>query len=1289
MLISLEGFIHFSSFQQHYCQNTVSNETNTGLKYKGQQKEIGIEDLSLGPPDPEPFDWEELTGENWPLPITPPSKEEMKQRLQKAVKDYKEKMKEKNKENSGSNLIWNLIGGKINAPILDHKTDRTEANEIHNSASSRFNTIKYDHKVDNTEPNVMQNSVYGRANVTMNNLAADRHEPNFIRNSVSNQINDNTTDNSTDLNPPIDVTLHYPKAPDSTEVMNYVDNSGVDQNQSPAMTGVATSSAGNSSIGDQYTTTENLSNRNPASSPVDSVASNLSVDIKHSKQYNQSGTESNAGPDSREDSWRNSTPNLAENYAGLSYTAQSIAKEFLSYRYDSNASSVLASEKMHFDTNDTSAAAYGQTQNYNNLNWTPNNASSYGREIPYYSIPDAANSTANRLNSNVSSYSQGAVTYGPNYSKSYRNDSSYQEPISVTPMLQTYNLTSALPYYHLPTVVNDSYDQTSNFSLSISSVADGYEDNAVNRSVADNDAKLETYNGGNELLRNYSTIVTNATSFGVSSNEVGNAANTSNESKDISMSYYHDAGYKVVANDSSRLPAATTSLPASDISMQVPYFPRNAVNDSYQGAVAGDNAQAMSTERIGVASLNYNSSGYQPFVNENNELRNHNRSSQSPVFVSTNLNDSYRGDVINGTSYSQVTDTSRDNATSQAMADSTVEMPSYNLPSYLPYHKVQLRVGAGGTGENKNTLSHAQDFYRENPNPSIESFGKEDTDVIKYNATRQPPSYSQPSTVDSGYHGFSYNATGYSQPATVDNGHNGMGSNATSYSQPSTVDSGYHGFSYNATGYSQPTTVDNGHNGMGSNATSYSQPSTVDSGYHGVSYNATGYSQSTTVENGHNGVSYNATSYYQPTTVDNSHNGESNNATSYSQPATVDNGYKRISYNATSYLRPTMLNDNYSENSYNTMKSTNSTGKQQQNAPNAPYFGYFHQTTANASAEVHGYNVTANLPSYYQPPIVNDSKAEPTNNDLSRLPGADKYAYYGYTVNRTSILPLYNKGHLVSSTVDFQAAVNKQQNPGLYNEKDGYEPTANSNQLMPNYNYSSTSLPINFAVNHQRETAIEGSSKADFRNVTGNVGNASVVYRKDGVSEVSLNHIAQLPTNSSLQLDSNMITQASDGVNINQFENSNSLPSNDKKSYPTKASNEMINASSRYDMAALNLSTNFLAIGNKAKENDCNITTPIKTIASTKYASIIRSSTNSPAKAVGTTRNNVNKPDDGQRSVKMMLLKLRQVVASPKLKGSVTEVSSRLEKGLSSKYLQREGLFVKPGLNRGELLLGY
>ena len=74
------------------------------MKYKGQQGEIGVEDLSHGKPDPEPFDWEELTNENWPLPITPPTEEEMRQRLQKQIPVYKLKMKQKHPEKPSSHL---------------------------------------------------------------------------------------------------------------------------------------------------------------------------------------------------------------------------------------------------------------------------------------------------------------------------------------------------------------------------------------------------------------------------------------------------------------------------------------------------------------------------------------------------------------------------------------------------------------------------------------------------------------------------------------------------------------------------------------------------------------------------------------------------------------------------------------------------------------------------------------------------------------------------------------------------------------------------------------------------------------------------------------------------------------------------------------------------------------------------------------------------------------------------------------------------------------------------------
>ena len=66
---------------------------------------MGVEDLSLGEPPPEPFDWEELTDGNWPLPVTPPTEEEMQERLKQAVTDYKEKLKSEG--NTGSNIILN------------------------------------------------------------------------------------------------------------------------------------------------------------------------------------------------------------------------------------------------------------------------------------------------------------------------------------------------------------------------------------------------------------------------------------------------------------------------------------------------------------------------------------------------------------------------------------------------------------------------------------------------------------------------------------------------------------------------------------------------------------------------------------------------------------------------------------------------------------------------------------------------------------------------------------------------------------------------------------------------------------------------------------------------------------------------------------------------------------------------------------------------------------------------------------------------------------------------------
>ena len=82
------------------------------MKFKQQQGEVGIEDLSLGNPDPVPFDWEELTNENWPLPIVPPTEEEMRQRLLKQIKIYRLKMKKKNPGKSGSDVIADSSGTK-------------------------------------------------------------------------------------------------------------------------------------------------------------------------------------------------------------------------------------------------------------------------------------------------------------------------------------------------------------------------------------------------------------------------------------------------------------------------------------------------------------------------------------------------------------------------------------------------------------------------------------------------------------------------------------------------------------------------------------------------------------------------------------------------------------------------------------------------------------------------------------------------------------------------------------------------------------------------------------------------------------------------------------------------------------------------------------------------------------------------------------------------------------------------------------------------------------------------
>lgn len=1215
--------------------------------------------MSLGPPDPEPFDWEELTAENWPLPITPPSKEEMKQRLQKALKDYKEKMKDKNKGNSGSNFIWNSIGSRINAPIAGRRVDSAPSNVIQNPITSQFNAPIDEHKVDNIKPNVIQNPINGRIGTPASNLETDRPETNLIRNSISNRINNGTTDNRTDHILQNNLASDYPKALDSTGIVGYMNNSSVDPNQGPAVTGLAMSNTGNSSSGDRYNATQSASNVNRASSPALNVTGNPSVDENQSKQYNRTGIESKwnstAWPESQDISQQNSTPNLADNYAGLSYMAQSAAKEFMLYRYDSSVPSFPVSNGMN--TNESSAAAQDQTQSYNNYNLTTNNTSSDNKDIPYYLGPDAANFNANALSNDTKSYSQGAVTYGSNYSTSYRNESSYKQPINKNPVIQTYNAISALPYYYLPTMENKSHNQTSNFSLNVSSGADGNTENAVNQSIAENAVKSETYNVTTRQPSNYSPPITNINYLGVGSNDVVNAVNASNDPKDISTSYYNDRGYKTVVNDASGLPAATTSIPVYNFTIQGPYFAPNAANDSYQGAISNGNAQSTVTERTGVANLYYNSSGYQPIVNEASELPYHNQSSQSPVFMPTNLNDSYRGDANNGTSYAQVVAANKDNVTSQVMADNTVEMPSYNLPSYLPYYKAQSQVSGGNNRENKNTLGYTQDFYRENPDPSIQSLGMETTGSPTYNATWQPLNFSQ------------------------------------------------------------PTTVDNGYNGEG--------------------------------------------------------------------------------YNATSNVQPMTLNGSYSEKGYNTTTIINSTDNEQNNTPSAAYYGYNYQTMINTSTEIRGHNATANIPGSHQPSIVNDSGVQPNNKDTSRLQGANKDIYNGYTVNRTSMLPLYNNVSVNSSVKS--EAVRKQQNPSIYNENNGYKATENATQRLPDYNYSSASFPSNFTFNDPKETTIEGNStqkivdnmqyqlpleqsktltnysynaeviynsypnlssnlnstnnkttapatgnygssptnyfepflmngtgyfaptlanysepgtsnaafngatdgqsRVAFRNVAGNMNNTSLPYHNDGVTDLYLSQTAKFPENSSLQLSSNMVTKASERGKINQIENTNSSLPNNTISYSANASNEMVNASLIYGTAASNLSSNSVTIGNIAKQIDRNNIAEMETMGSTKYAAFVpsstnssstnSSSTNSPIKTVGTTRNNVYKPDNGQRSVKMVLLKLRQVVASPKAKGSVTETSLKLEKGLNSKDLQREGLFVKPGLNRGEFLCGF
>ena len=75
---------------------------------------------------PAPFDWEELTGENWPLPIIPPTEEEMRQRLQKQMQEYRIKMKSQNPGKFGSSLTNDSRNTEQDA-LLDNKT-------LHNSA---------------------------------------------------------------------------------------------------------------------------------------------------------------------------------------------------------------------------------------------------------------------------------------------------------------------------------------------------------------------------------------------------------------------------------------------------------------------------------------------------------------------------------------------------------------------------------------------------------------------------------------------------------------------------------------------------------------------------------------------------------------------------------------------------------------------------------------------------------------------------------------------------------------------------------------------------------------------------------------------------------------------------------------------------------------------------------------------------------------------------------------------------------------------------------------------------
>ena len=70
---------------------------------------------------PAPFDWEELTGENWPLPIIPPTEEEMRQRLQKQMQEYRIKMKSQKPGKFGSSLT-NDSRNTEQKVLLDNKT---------------------------------------------------------------------------------------------------------------------------------------------------------------------------------------------------------------------------------------------------------------------------------------------------------------------------------------------------------------------------------------------------------------------------------------------------------------------------------------------------------------------------------------------------------------------------------------------------------------------------------------------------------------------------------------------------------------------------------------------------------------------------------------------------------------------------------------------------------------------------------------------------------------------------------------------------------------------------------------------------------------------------------------------------------------------------------------------------------------------------------------------------------------------------------------------------------------